>query len=581
MSRFRVFRWPVVGLAVLVLASTHVAATAAASIHRDPAEPKVVIIVGPTGDVTDHYIADAEEAAAVARQYTSSVTTLYSPNATWARVRSALQGASVVVYLGHGNGYPSPYRSSPWPYTENGLGLNVDGSAGNDEHQYFGEYYLRRSVKLAPDAVVILSHLCYASGSSEPGLPNDGLDVAVQRVDNYAAGFLATGASAVIADAHIGPAYYVEQVLSAHRGVAAIWNAAPTQNDHVIAQDSERSPGYREYLDPDTKTSGYYRSMVVRPGLVATDVRNGATGTKEITPKPAPVPPAPIRPPTVFGVPILSGAPAAGHTIRVTLPIASGGARLPKDMTFNVRWDPLAVDTAPTPPPTDGSDGSQGAGDAAGSGPTWIEPEVQGDVVQTEVAAWRKTKVTARVLVPQAVGVYRLTISTADSDGVDLPATQAQQPQSYLVHVIPSLAVTYTTALALDVGTGQPTALPIRLTNSGIDPWWVPATPDEPGSGTLVATWVALGVSSSAVPAPTVAEAPFVAPGSSTDVALTLVAPRTPGEYLLVLDVLAPDGGSLAAAGVPPQMVLVTVRREPLSPTDQPDPSPFSQVEPR
>lgn len=581
MSRFRVFRWPVVGLAVLVLASTHVAATAAASVHRDPAEPKVVIIVGPTGEVTDHYIADAEEAAAVARQYTSSVTTLYSPNATWARVRSALQGASVVVYLGHGNGYPSPYRSSPWPYTENGLGLNVDGSASNDEHQYFGEYYLRRSVKLAPDAVVILSHLCYASGSSEPGLPNDGLDVAVQRVDNYAAGFLATGASAVIADAHIGPAYYVEQVLSAHRGVAAIWNAAPTQNDHVIAQDSERSPGYREYLDPDTKTSGYYRSMVVRPGLVATDVRNGATGTKEITRKPAPVPPAPIRPPTVFGVPILSGAPAAGHTIRVTLPIVSGGPRLPKDMTFNVRWDPLAVDTAPTPPPTDGSDGSQGAGDAVATSPTWIEPEVQGDVVQTEVAAWRKTKVTARVLVPQAVGVYRLTISTADSDGVDLPATQAQQPQSYLVHVIPSLAVTYATALALDVGTGQPTALPIRLTNSGVDPWWVPATPDKPGSGTLVATWVALGVSSSAVPAPTVAEAPFVAAGSSTDVALTLVAPRTPGEYLLVLDVLAPDGGSLAAAGVPPQIVLVTVRREPLSPTDQPNPSPFSQVEPR
>ncbi len=580
MSRFGVLRWPVIGLAVVLLLSTHLTAAAAAAIPKDAVEPKVVIIVGPTGDVTDHYIADADEAAAAARRYTSSVITLYSPNATWARVRNALQGASVVVYLGHGNGYPSPYRSSPWPYTENGLGLNVAGSAGNDEHQYFGEYYLRQSVKLAPDAVVILSHLCYASGSSEPGLPDDGLDVAVQRVDNYAAGFLAVGASAVIADAHMGPAYYVDQVLSAHRGVAAIWNTAPTLNNHVLFRDSQRSPGYREYLDPDTATSGYYRSMVVRPGLAAKDVRNGSTGTKQIVPPPVPVVPTPSLPPAVFGVPLLSAAPAAGHTVRVTLPIASGSKRLPNDMTFNVRWDPLAVDSAPVPPSSTGADGSQSQGDAVASSPTWIQPELQGDVVQTEVAAWRKTKVTARVLVPQAVGVYRLTISAADSDGVDLPATQAQQPESYLVHVIASLGITYATAQVLDVGTAQLTALPIRLTNSGIDPWWLLDLPDDQRTGTLVATWVPLGVNPTAVPAPTVTEAPSVAAGSSTDIALSLVAPRTAGQYLLVLDVLTPDGVSMAATGVPPQMVVVTVHRVPITPTEDPNPSPFSEIVP-
>ena len=38
-----------------------------------------------------------------------------------------------------------------------------------------------------------------------------------------------------------------------------------------------------------------------------------------------------------------------------------------------------------------------------------------------------------------------------------------------------------------------------------------------------------------------------------------LSAPATPGEYLLVLDVVDPQTGSLAAAGVPPGIVRATV----------------------
>ena len=46
------------------------------------------------------------------------------------------------------------------------------------------------SLKLAPGAIVILNHLCYASGNSEPGNPEPTVSVAHQRADNYAAGFL-------------------------------------------------------------------------------------------------------------------------------------------------------------------------------------------------------------------------------------------------------------------------------------------------------------------------------------------------------------------------------------------------------
>ena len=52
----------------------------------------------------------------------------------------------------------------------------VRGS-GDDAHQYYGEGRIASSVHLAKDAVVLLHHLCYASGLSEPGLPEGTMDV--------------------------------------------------------------------------------------------------------------------------------------------------------------------------------------------------------------------------------------------------------------------------------------------------------------------------------------------------------------------------------------------------------------------
>ena len=135
---------------------------------------------------------------------TPNVVKVYSPDATWPNVKAALQGASVVVYLGHGNGWPSIYRDALYPPTQNGFGLNPHAGAA-DSHQYFGEEQIGDEIKLAQDAVVIFSHLCYASGNTEPGLAEGTLAQAQQRVDNYAAGFFRAGAGAVIADAYLAP----------------------------------------------------------------------------------------------------------------------------------------------------------------------------------------------------------------------------------------------------------------------------------------------------------------------------------------------------------------------------------------
>src|SRR6266511_4322815 len=157
---------------------------------------KVVIVVGPVESMTSTYIYDARVLAKQARSYGAAVTEIYSPYATWSRVRSAAQGANLFIYLGHGNGWPSPYA----PFntkTKDGLGLNAASGSGNYNNKYYGEYYLINYIRLAPNAVVILNHLCYSAGNSESWQPNPTRTVAKQRIDNFGAACLRIG--------HCGP----------------------------------------------------------------------------------------------------------------------------------------------------------------------------------------------------------------------------------------------------------------------------------------------------------------------------------------------------------------------------------------
>jgi flagellar hook assembly protein FlgD len=247
---------------------------------------KVVIIVGATHGATAGYRANADEAYAEAIKYTSHVTKVYSPNATWSRVKAAAAGANIIIYFGHGNGWPSPYTYDPNYTTKDGMGLNADlngdGKLSDYENKYYGEPYMAQ-LGLAPNAIVLLHNLCYASGNSEPGGTAPSVSVAHQRIDNYAAGFLKGNARAVVADGHMGPEPYLAALFTSGQSIVNLWRSMPNYHRHEVSFASTRTPGYTAYSDPDTTTGGYYRSLVTKPTITSTAV-TGAIGDTGLDP---------------------------------------------------------------------------------------------------------------------------------------------------------------------------------------------------------------------------------------------------------------------------------------------------------
>ena len=134
------------------------------------------------------------------------------------------------------------------------------------------------------------------------------------------------------------------------------------------------------------------------------------------------------------------------------------------------------------------------------------------------------------------------------------------------------VTATYGAPSTATAAAGTPFQLDVRVRNLGKNAWGTPAVvlsarvgEREPAThATLVARWVDL---SGLAPTPagsggTAASSMLpagLAPGATADVTFRLTAPGVPGEYLLILDVVDPTTGSLAAAGVPPGIVRMTV----------------------
>lgn len=235
---------------------------------------KVVVVVGPVGSKTAEYRSSGKFYASLARKYGASVTEIYSPNATWSRVKSAAKGANLLIYLGHGNGYPSPYGAFQ-RYTKDGMGLNARAGHGNSNTKYWGEYYIDRDIQMAPNAVVILNRLCYASGNSEWGSANPSKATAVKRIDNYGAGFLRTGAKAVFAEAITSASSTLRALFQTDRTMDQIFMSHPSASgarDFWFA--SKRTSWAKAHSDPP-KAGKYWRSLIGSLKMTAKQWRAG------------------------------------------------------------------------------------------------------------------------------------------------------------------------------------------------------------------------------------------------------------------------------------------------------------------
>jgi len=265
------------GITTSALAATIAQPAPAAIQEAVAASPKVVIVVGATEGTTPTYRADADQIYAEAIKYTPNVVKVYSPNATWAVVKAAAQGASVFVYLGHGYGFPSPYKSILTPSVHDGMGLNEFLNQGDSDKKYWGESYVSSEIRLAKNAVVILNHLCYSAGSSETGAPEPTIPVARERVDNFASGFLRAGARAVLADSWNAAATgMIRALFTTHQSIGAAWRSLPSRKGHEITWTPLRNPAYSAIMDPDTATTGFYRSIVGNLAVQTDEVLAGA-----------------------------------------------------------------------------------------------------------------------------------------------------------------------------------------------------------------------------------------------------------------------------------------------------------------
>jgi flagellar hook assembly protein FlgD len=294
--RREVTRLLAVILAVIALILTSSAlnwVTEARAADEASAPRKAVVVSGPVHSLTDRYKDYARAIADAAAAQGMQVTRIFHPNATKARVKKYANGAHLFVYVGHGNGWPSPY--GPFQEnTKNGLGLNPDDPALRTTYNvdYKGANWLRANIELAPNAVVILSHLSYASGNASSGMPIPSRSVAVERVDNFANGFLSIGARVVWA---LGWQPGADVVDALHREDATMnalfmtrYRSGVNPLNGWIGHDpgyypSVRIPGATIHIDPDP-SYGFLRGITGDLAFTTTEWRDPTARPVDLEP---------------------------------------------------------------------------------------------------------------------------------------------------------------------------------------------------------------------------------------------------------------------------------------------------------
>ncbi len=207
-----------------------------------------------------------------------------------------MRDADIVVYLGHGVGFPNPYSAAPLPDRTNGWGLQGPNARGTNEDSwrdgtlaYFGEEWIVAHARPAPGFVMIYSNACYAPGAGEGGYAQASPAEAAQRVANYARPAFALGASAYFAtDFSAGAAQLLGSMLrDPSRSYGQIFASDP----HFVPSALERHPvagsaGREVWLHRSPYLNGitdYWYAFAGNPALAPAG-RTGPAGSRVSAP---------------------------------------------------------------------------------------------------------------------------------------------------------------------------------------------------------------------------------------------------------------------------------------------------------
>ncbi len=182
------------------------------SLTLEDSGPKAVAIVGDVHSYTDTYKDDMERAVKALRSHGVTVETFYYGDRTfsWADVVSAATGAHFLLYMGHGVHWGGGTCTEP--ELVGGFYLGDGGFVHPDQ--------IRSDLagRMAGDAVVIISHACYAAGDTacDSSVDNWATEAeAERRVRMYAAPFADIGLEAYFANNYYySAANFVNELLA-------------------------------------------------------------------------------------------------------------------------------------------------------------------------------------------------------------------------------------------------------------------------------------------------------------------------------------------------------------------------------
>ena len=331
--------------------ATLVASLGLALPARGASPARVAVIVGPVGEeLTPVYIALAEAAATAAEIRGATVARAYSPHATAAAVLAAVEGANIVIYLGHGVGSPNPYSDTPNAATTNGWGLNGPNARGDHSDAwsdgtlaYYGEAWIAANARPAPGWVMIYSNACYAPGASEGFDTPADQQKAGARVSAYSRAPLAElGASAYFAtDFYEGAAHLVGTLLdSPTLPYGEVFASEPRFDpDGLNRLPHDLVPGAETWLHRSAYFEGKVDYWYAFAGNPAASLAGGAAAAAGLTAAAAPIVPAIPVLAAVDGL-VTGMASSYGESIgwegqaTVALPIELGGVSAAREPTY-------------------------------------------------------------------------------------------------------------------------------------------------------------------------------------------------------------------------------------------------------